>query len=59
MPGLVELQSGSAKIDVVYEPMSDGGQITYSTADEGLVDAIHAWFEAQLADHGDHATSGE
>ncbi|MFT7585870.1 MAG: hypothetical protein ACI9EW_002298 [Cellvibrionaceae bacterium] len=59
MPGLAILQSEYAKLDMIYEPLLDGGQITYSTTDEALINAIHVWFEAQLADHGTHAVSGE
>jgi hypothetical protein len=35
---------------------ANGGRITYSTRDHALVAAIHTWFEAQVADHGAHAT---
>ncbi len=55
MPGLAELEAGYEQIEVMYEAMSDGGQITYTTADENMKVAIHQWFEAQLADHGAHA----
>lgn len=55
MPGLAELEAGYEQLEVVYEPMIDGGKITYATADNGLKAAIHQWFEAQLADHGSHA----
>ncbi|MFK7801649.1 MAG: aspartate carbamoyltransferase [Anaerolineae bacterium] len=56
MPGLTELQVGFQDIEVVYESMPDGGKIIYSTVDNELKDAIHVWFEAQLSDHGVHAT---
>jgi len=56
MPGLAELQAGYKSIEVVYEPLSDGGKITYAAKDAELILAIQAWFEAQLADHGAHAT---
>lgn len=58
MPGLAELEAGYQQIDVAYEPLPDGGRITYSTADEQLQMAIYKWFEAQLSDHGDHAQNG-
>jgi hypothetical protein len=59
MPGLHELAMGAARIDVVYSELPDGAQILYTTEDDSLVAAIHAWFDAQLADHGAHATGSD
>ena len=56
MAGLHELTMGAARIQIVYGELPDGAQIRYTTSDPALVAAIHAWFDAQLADHGDHAT---
>jgi hypothetical protein len=56
MPGLAELQAGAGRIQVAYAALPNGGQIRYTTADAGLISALHAWFAAQLADHGPHAT---
>jgi hypothetical protein len=56
MPGLAELQAGAGRIQVVYAALPNGGQIRYTTADAGLISALHAWFAAQLADHGPHAS---
>ena len=56
MPGLAELKTGAAKIDVRYTALSDGAQIRYATKDAKLITAIHRWFDAQLSDHGHHAT---
>jgi hypothetical protein len=56
MPGLAELKAGAAKIDVRYTALSDGAQIRYATKDAKLITAIHRWFDAQLSDHGHHAT---
>jgi hypothetical protein len=58
MPGLAELEAGADRIDVAYAETGAGGRITYTTADAGLVDALHRWAEAQLMDHGAHAESG-
>jgi hypothetical protein len=55
MPGLAELRAGAGRIDVRWEPVPDGARIRYATADPRLVHAIHAWFRAQIADHGVHA----
>lgn len=59
MPGLGELRAGFGDIDVAYAEVPAGATITYTTADAGLVAALHDWAEAQVADHGDHADSGD
>jgi hypothetical protein len=56
MPGLAQLKSGAAKIDIRYTSLPDGAQIRYTAKDAKLVTALHQWFSAQLSDHGDHAT---
>ena len=56
MPGLAQLKSGAAKIDIRYTALPDGAQIRYTAKDPKLVTALHQWFSAQLSDHGDHAT---
>jgi hypothetical protein len=55
MPGLSELVAGAANITFSYSALSDGAQISYATNDPILVDALHHWFAAQLADHGHDA----
>jgi hypothetical protein len=57
MPGLAELKAGAGRIDVQYTPLPNGAQIRYTTQDPGLVMAIHQWFQAQLSEHGHHASS--
>jgi hypothetical protein len=56
MPGLAELKVGAARIDVGYAALPDGAQIRYTTKDAKLIAALHRWFDAQLSDHGHHAT---
>ena len=56
MPGLHELVMGADQLGIVYSDIDDGGQILYTTEDADLIDAVHRWFDTQLADHGDHAT---
>lgn len=56
MPGLAQLKAGAAKIDIRYTALLDGAQIRYTTKDSTLVAALHQWFDAQLSDHGRHAT---
>lgn len=58
MPGLRELEQGHARIEIRYAATPAGARITYTTADPALVTALHAWFDAQVADHGQHAERG-
>jgi hypothetical protein len=55
MPGLAALRAGYAQIDVAYSELPDGAQIRYTTDDPAMISALHAWFAAQLSDHGGHA----
>jgi hypothetical protein len=55
MPGLAELERGASHIDFTYAEAPSGANITYRTADAGLVAALHTWFDAQITDHGHHA----
>lgn len=56
MPGLRELEAGTDKIEFRYAELPDGARIRYATEDSALISALHRWFEAQLADHGEHAS---
>ncbi len=56
MPGLHALHVGAKRIRVHYAEVRSGATITYATTDPALVSAIHAWFKAQVSDHGAHAT---
>jgi hypothetical protein len=56
MPGLAELKAGAGKIDVRYTALPDGAEIRYATKDPKMVMALHHWFDAQLSDHGHHAS---
>jgi hypothetical protein len=58
MPGLAVLRTEYDQVEVVYTPLPDGAQIVYTAETPEVTAAIHAWFEAQLADHGSHATGG-
>jgi hypothetical protein len=55
MPGLHALHAGAARISVRYADVPHGARITYATRDLALVAALHAWFQAQVDDHGAHA----
>jgi hypothetical protein len=55
MPGLRTLAAGAGRIDIRYTDIPAGAQIAYDTADPALRTAIHAWFDAQVREHGHHA----
>jgi len=59
MPGLAELSDGAGRIDVAYAEVASGATITFTTSDPDLVEALHAWGEAQVLDHGEHAEHAE
>lgn len=56
MPGLQAMHAGAKRIGVRYADVPNGASIIYTTRDPALVAAIHAWFGAQVSDHGAHAT---
>jgi hypothetical protein len=58
MPGLDALQQGYQRITIRYAQQPTGAQITYTASEPNLVDALHAWFDAQVSDHGQHAEHG-
>lgn len=58
MPGLAALRAGTGEIQVVYREVPGGAQLTYTSSDLALVEALHAWFAAQRSDHGGHAEPG-
>jgi len=39
--------------------VDSGAELRYQTADAALVSALHAWFDAQLSDHGTDARAGQ
>lgn len=58
MPGLTELMAAGVKgrLEVSYSDTKDGGQIVFRSDAAEVVIALHLWFQAQVADHGDNAT---
>lgn len=58
MPGLRDLEQGRARIHIRYTEAPAGARIAYTTPDASLVKALHAWFDAQITDHGQHAEHG-
>jgi hypothetical protein len=61
MPGLAELRAGAAsgRVTIDYEDVPTGGRLTYHAGERTLVAALHAWFQAQVSDHGGHAEAME
>ena len=55
MAGLHQLVLGHWRLSIEYGEIERGAQILFRTEDPGLLQAIHAWFDAQLRDHGSHA----
>lgn len=55
MPGLDLLTTRYEEISVRFSRTPTGAEIRYRTDPPEMVDALHAWFQAQLMDHGDHA----
>lgn len=61
MPGLAQVRAGAkaGRIKIVYSSLPTGARLRYTTRDATLVKALHAWFAAQVTDHGDHAAMGK
>ena len=55
MAGLHALMMGADRLVIDYKEIERGGEITFSSMDQNLVKALHAWFDAQVSDHGEHA----
>jgi hypothetical protein len=51
MPGVNELEAGAAQVKVDFAEIPNGAQITYSSTEPALVEAIHVWFDRQTDDH--------
>lgn len=60
MAGLAELAAApTSALQVSYRDLGDGAELTYRAETDALRDAVHRWFDAQLADHGGDATDGD
>lgn len=56
MPGLELLsQAKPGQLQIAYYAEAAGARLTYRTTDAQLLKALHAWFDAQVHDHGDDA----
>lgn len=59
MRGLVQLKAAKpGDISIAYRDVKGGAELTYRTRNAELVSALHAWFDAQLSDHGADAMAG-
>jgi len=57
MPGLRVMHERASEIRVRYSDVPRGARIAYAARAPAVIAAIHAWFEAQVHDHGSHAMS--
>ena len=59
MPGLAGLIEAAKEglLTVRYEALPNGATISYSSENPQTIIDIHLWFQAQVSDHGSHATS--
>jgi len=57
MPGLAVLRKHANAVEVRFTALDNGAQLDYISDDPEMIAAIHAWFDAQLSDHGIHATN--
>jgi hypothetical protein len=52
MPGLAEMEKAHPdQLRIEYHELTKGAQIEYSSDNPAVIDAIHSWFDAQIADH--------
>lgn len=59
MSGLARLKAVRAgELSVAYREVEGGAELVYRSAVPDVVRALHQWFGAQLADHGQHAAEG-
>lgn len=59
MPGLARMKSAKAgEIKCEYKALPNGGQIQFSTEHPQLLNALHAWMDAQIKEHGSAGLTG-
>jgi hypothetical protein len=54
MPGLAELRASAGRIDVTYDELEEGAQLTYRTSEPAITTALHDCFAVQTSAHGGH-----
>ncbi len=56
MPGLAALRAARpGEIRISYRDVDGGAELGYRTDSARLVESLHAWFDAQVSDHGPDA----
>lgn len=59
MPGLQVLKSAKpGDLAIAFNEVPAGAELTFRASKPGLVQALHAWFDAQRSDHGHDAMGG-
>jgi hypothetical protein len=59
MPGLAQMKAAkTGEIKYQYKALNNGGQIVFSTEAPELLNALHAWIDAQVKEHGSAGLSG-
>ncbi|WP_228772604.1 aspartate carbamoyltransferase [Cupriavidus necator] len=59
MQGIAQLKAAKpGQISITYMDIARGGELSFRTTEPSLVSALHAWFDAQLSDHGADAIEG-
>jgi large exoprotein involved in heme utilization and adhesion len=51
-------EGSSGTLEVSYADLPDGAELSFAAGNETVLAALHAWFDAQVNDHGDQATEG-
>ncbi|OGZ05531.1 MAG: hypothetical protein A2845_06000 [Candidatus Lloydbacteria bacterium RIFCSPHIGHO2_01_FULL_49_22] len=57
MAGISVLKTNYTKMKVTYSEIENGAKIDFETTDTETLSAIHAWFDAQVSDHGSDAVT--
>ena len=58
MPGVEVLSDRHDALTIRAFDVADGALIVFATDDDAVVAALHAWFDAQVGDHGVDAIMG-
>jgi hypothetical protein len=58
MPGMAEMKAAKPdELTVGYRELDDGAELDYVSHSPDMIAAIHRWFDAQVADHGQDAVA--
>lgn len=59
MPGVKKLEEEYQKVKITYQETEFGAKLIFKSKDSLVLEAIHSWFDAQLAEHGNDASDRE